>query len=186
MARVCAALCLLFPPALPSVAHPTSAPVVVRAVANPWVTRLPRPAQTTTAKAPSPKTKGFRVLYLTELRPVYSETAGLEPATVSHRSARRVAKAAKKVQPAVTFRTLPQPWKALAWCEGGRDGSYKVSSDSYYRGWLQFDRASWRWVGGRDDPAASPLAEQLMRARRLLTLQGWRAWPVCSRELGLR
>jgi hypothetical protein len=35
-------------------------------------------------------------------------------------------------------------------------------------------------------PAPEADAEQIMRAERLRAEQGWQAWPVCSRRIGLR
>ena len=45
---------------------------------------------------------------------------------------------------------------------------------------------AWRAVGGTGRPDQASRAEQIRRAEILLDLQGWGAWPACSRKLGLR
>lgn len=68
----------------------------------------------------------------------------------------------------------------IARCESGGDPR-AVSSDGRYRGRYQFDRATWRAVGGSGDPAKASAAEQDRRAAALLAAQGTSAWPVCAR-----
>lgn len=79
---------------------------------------------------------------------------------------------------------FPEPWQTLAYCESLRDGSWKVSSGSYYRGFFQFDYQTWQSVGGTGDPAAASPAEQLARAQRLQAERGWSPWPVCRHWIG--
>jgi hypothetical protein len=85
----------------------------------------------------------------------------------------------------------PEPsygvWDRLADCESG--GDWHSASNRVYKGGLQFDSPTWARYGGleyawRADFATR--AEQIAVARRTLTVQGWRAWPVCSRVVGLR
>jgi len=68
----------------------------------------------------------------------------------------------------------------IARCESGGD-AHAVSADGRYRGKYQFDRATWRAVGGSGDPAKASAAEQDRRAAALLAAQGTSAWPVCAR-----
>ncbi len=68
----------------------------------------------------------------------------------------------------------------IAQCESGGD-AHAVSADGRYRGKYQFDRATWRSVGGSGDPAKASAAEQDRRAATLLAEQGTSAWPVCAR-----
>jgi hypothetical protein len=78
-------------------------------------------------------------------------------------------------------------WLRLAQCESG--GNWSINTGNGYYGGLQFALMSWRAVDGdlyasRPD-LASPL-QQMSAAERLLAIQGWGAWPACSRKLGLR
>jgi len=88
----------------------------------------------------------------------------------------------------------PQPlpehyaiWLRLAVCESGSRWDYNGGSG--YDGGLQFSPTSWRAMGGREFAEyawqATPI-QQMFVAERLLDEQGWRAWPTCSRKLGLR
>jgi peptidoglycan hydrolase-like protein with peptidoglycan-binding domain len=67
----------------------------------------------------------------------------------------------------------------IARCESGADPT-AVSADGRYRGKYQFDRATWRSLGGSGDPADAPEAEQDMRAARLHARQGTAPWPSCG------
>ena len=103
-----------------------------------------------------------------------------------------------------------EPWATLADCESGdwEDGgrSFAVGSARWdwpvgelppwgttaHHGGLQFAPSTWSWVApmvglGHIEFAyeATP-EEQVTVARRVQELQGWRAWPVCSRKVGLR
>jgi len=77
-------------------------------------------------------------------------------------------------------------WDALAACESG--GNWSARTGNGYLGGLQFLPQTWA-SGGGDAVAPSPhLAtreQQIVVAERVLELQGWRAWPVCSTLLGL-
>ena len=67
----------------------------------------------------------------------------------------------------------------IAQCESGGDPT-AVSADGTYRGKYQFDRTTWRRMGGTGDPAAAPEAEQDRIAARLLAQRGTAPWPVCG------
>ena len=78
-------------------------------------------------------------------------------------------------------------WDSLAECESGQ--RWQLASGNGFYGGLQFTMESWNGAGGqayawRADYATR--SEQIVIAENLLELQGWRAWPVCSRRLGLR
>lgn len=79
---------------------------------------------------------------------------------------------------------VPEPWRSLAACES--DGDWQANTGNGYFGGVQFSLQSWRWVGGTGLPHEASRAEQIARARVLLSRQGWSAWPACSRALGLR
>ena len=67
----------------------------------------------------------------------------------------------------------------IAQCESGGNPS-AVSADGTYRGKYQFDRATWRAMGGSGDPAEAPEAEQDRIAAQLLAQRGTAPWPVCG------
>lgn len=67
----------------------------------------------------------------------------------------------------------------IAQCESGGDPT-AVSPDGRYRGKYQFDRATWRAMGGRGDPAAAPEAEQDRRAQQLYDQRGGAPWANCA------
>jgi len=78
-------------------------------------------------------------------------------------------------------------WAALAGCES--TGRWAANIGNGYLGGLQMDMTFWRRYGGlsyapRPD-LATPSA-QVAVAQRGQAVQGWAAWPACSRRLGLR
>lgn len=75
-------------------------------------------------------------------------------------------------------------WDRLARCESG--GRWHLNTGNGYYGGLQFDRATWRGVGGRGYPHQASREEQIRRAELLHAKRGFRPWPGCSRRLGLR
>lgn len=78
-------------------------------------------------------------------------------------------------------------WAALRWCENRRQcqlgDCYRSAAGDRYRGAYQFDRATWRSVGGTGDPASAPPDEQDNRAHELYRRRGWQPWPICGRRL---
>lgn len=73
-------------------------------------------------------------------------------------------------------------WEKLRYCESAHD--YRaVSPSGVYRGAYQFDRTTWRSVGGTGDPAAAAPREQDARARELYAWRGHQPWPVCGRHI---
>lgn len=96
-------------------------------------------------------------------------------------------------------------WDRLADCESGdRDehGSPRPGSARWdygidfahagyeqFEGGLNFAPGTWdayRDPGMPDHAGRAPRASQIRVAERVLEAQGWQAWPVCSRLLGLR
>ncbi|HVL99216.1 MAG TPA: transglycosylase family protein [Egibacteraceae bacterium] len=75
-------------------------------------------------------------------------------------------------------------WDRLALCESS--GDWHINTGNGYYGGLQFLPESWFLVGGTGMPHEATREEQIARAERLLAIQGWEAWPVCSILLGLR
>jgi hypothetical protein len=80
---------------------------------------------------------------------------------------------------------LPNDWKALAFCESSLNPE-ALNPTGKYRGLFQFDMRSWKYVGGSGDPSRATVREQYKRAKMLKEKQGWSAWPVCSKKLGLK
>ncbi|HVM14100.1 MAG TPA: transglycosylase family protein [Egibacteraceae bacterium] len=75
-------------------------------------------------------------------------------------------------------------WDRLALCESG--GDWHINTGNGYYGGLQFLPESWFLVGGTGMPHEASREEQILRAEKLLSIQGWQAWPVCSILIGLR
>jgi hypothetical protein len=75
-------------------------------------------------------------------------------------------------------------WDKLAKCESG--GNWKINTGNGYYGGLQFSPRTWRAFGGNGMPHQASKGEQIRVAERVLAKQGWKAWPSCSRKLGLR
>ena len=80
---------------------------------------------------------------------------------------------------------LPEPWKSLAMCESSLRADV-VSKTGKYHGLFQFDERSWAYVGGTGKPSRASVREQFARAKALKKIQGWNAWPTCSKKLGLK
>ena len=86
---------------------------------------------------------------------------------------------------------LPIPhraqWMRLVGCEAGYD--WHNASNRRYSGGLQFDAPTWARYGGQAYAWRADFAtpeQQMLVAERTLAVQGWSAWPACSRRLGLR
>lgn len=79
---------------------------------------------------------------------------------------------------------LATVWDQLALCESS--GDWHINTGNGFYGGLQFLPESWWLVGGTGLPHEASREEQIHRAERLLAIQGWKAWPVCSVRLGLR
>lgn len=88
---------------------------------------------------------------------------------------------------------VPQPWCALAACESG-DGTpgsarWDYNGRSGYLGGVQFlpsTYSAYRLPGHPEHAWQATPAQQVEVARRVQAAQGWSAWPVCSRRVGLR
>ena len=76
-----------------------------------------------------------------------------------------------------------ETWDRLASCES--TNRWDINTGNGFYGGLQFTLSSWAAVGGEGYPHHASKAEQIMRAEKLQDLQGWGAWPLCSKKLGL-
>jgi len=74
-------------------------------------------------------------------------------------------------------------WDAMAECESGQ--RWDINTGNGFYGGLQFTPGSWRAVGGEGLANQATRVEQIFRGSLLQQLQGWGAWPSCSRRLGL-
>ncbi len=77
--------------------------------------------------------------------------------------------------------SMSAAWRKVAQCESG--GNPRAVNPAGYYGLFQFDKQTWRSVGGSGNPANASAAEQLMRAKRLYAQRGAQPWPVCGRYL---
>lgn len=75
-------------------------------------------------------------------------------------------------------------WDQLAACESG--GNWAINTGNGYYGGLQFSLSSWQAVGGTGYPHEHSREVQIQMGERLKNIQGWGAWPACTRKLGLR
>lgn len=106
---------------------------------------------------------------------------------------------------------IPEPWSSLADCESGswdadgtpisgsarwdygRPGGFTHDGYELFDGGLNFHPDTWRWVAGdlgllNRFPHAydAPPDVQIQVGAEVQARQGWAAWPVCSRKIGLR
>lgn len=101
--------------------------------------------------------------------------------------------------------SIEQPlsvWLRIADCESGEwdaqadpipgsaEWSYGAETDRHrFEGGLHFEPSTWeefREPGMPDHAGEATPVAQVVVAERVLEQQGWRAWPVCSKKLGLR
>ncbi len=78
-------------------------------------------------------------------------------------------------------------WDRLAQCESG--GNWRANTGNGHYGGLQFTRRTWRAYGGGAYATTANHATRLQQiaiAEKVLRSQGWKAWPACSRRVGLR
>ena len=118
--------------------------------------------------------------------PVAPATASAQAPAMPPATAASAAQAGAPVAPAETTNTgTPvSTWDKVAQCESG--GNWATSTGNGFHGGLQFTASTWRSFGGSGMPHQASRTEQIAVAERVLAAQGWKAWPACSRELGLR
>jgi hypothetical protein len=68
----------------------------------------------------------------------------------------------------------------IARCESGSNPHAVSKPRGLYRGLYQFDRRTWRAMGGTGDPAQAPVWMQDVIALKLLRQEGLRPWPTCG------
>lgn len=93
----------------------------------------------------------------------------------------------RRLKRVVAAKFIPPYWVAVASCESGVDWGY--NGPSGFDGAVQFHPGTWSAYRLPSYPRyawqASPF-QQLVIAELVLAAEGWRAWPACSRKLGLR
>lgn len=75
-------------------------------------------------------------------------------------------------------------WDQIARCESG--GNWSINTGNGYYGGLQFSGGTWRAYGGGAYASTANRAsrgQQIAIAERVLSAQGWGAWPSCSSRL---
>lgn len=95
---------------------------------------------------------------------------------------RKVRTSRSEDRPSSGKANLSGAWAKVANCESSGNPR-AVSPNGKYYGLFQFDKQTWRSVGGSGSPAAASAAEQLMRAKKLYAQRGASPWPVCGRFL---
>ncbi|SDP60004.1 Transglycosylase-like domain-containing protein [Streptomyces sp. cf386] len=78
------------------------------------------------------------------------------------------------------------PWGCVAKCESG--GNWHINTGNGHYGGLQFSQRTWVGFGGAKYAPRADLAtrkEQIKVAKKVVAVQGWGAWPHCSRRYGL-
>ncbi|MDN3022042.1 transglycosylase family protein [Streptomyces sp. S.PB5] len=79
------------------------------------------------------------------------------------------------------------PWSCVALCES--NGRWDVDTGNGFYGGLQFWQPTWEEFGGLKYAPRADLAtreQQIAVAQKVLDVQGWEAWPVCSERYGLK
>jgi len=74
-----------------------------------------------------------------------------------------------------------EQWANLRFCESTE--TYNIDTGNTFYGAYQFTWETWGTVGGSDNPADAPPAEQDARARLLYADRGSQPWPICGRFL---
>ncbi|WP_367040410.1 transglycosylase family protein [Streptomyces sp. Je 1-332] len=75
-------------------------------------------------------------------------------------------------------------WSCLAKCES--TSRWNANTGNGFYGGLQFKQSTWEEFGGRKYAPRADLAtkaEQIKVAEKVLRVQGWNAWPVCSKKI---
>jgi hypothetical protein len=77
-------------------------------------------------------------------------------------------------------------WDDIAMCESS--GDWHINTGNSFYGGLQFWQPTWKLFGGLKYARRADLAtreQQIAVAEAVLRVQGWGAWPVCSKRAGL-
>jgi hypothetical protein len=78
-------------------------------------------------------------------------------------------------------------WDRLAKCES--TNNWDADTGNGFKGGLQFTDSTWKAFGGKKYAAQADDAsreEQIAVAKKVQAEQGWKAWPTCTKKLGMR
>jgi hypothetical protein len=95
------------------------------------------------------------------------------------------AAAATILTPTAAHAATGVQWDRVAQCESG--GNWHIDTGNGYYGGLQFSEQTWTSFDTDHYASRADLAsrrEQIDVANRVLSAQGWGAWPVCSQYAG--
>ncbi|MCD2188681.1 transglycosylase family protein [Actinomycetospora soli] len=78
-------------------------------------------------------------------------------------------------------------WDRLAKCES--TNNWDADTGNGFKGGLQFTDSTWKAFGGKkyaDSADEASREEQIAVAKKVQAEQGWKAWPTCTKKLGMR
>lgn len=121
-----------------------------------------------------------------QFAPPRPPAAGVAPGTTAEPPAAAPGTPAEQPAGTVAVKRAPSVWDDLAACESS--GDWHINSGNSFYGGLQFWQPTWVRFGGLKYARRADLAtpeQQIAVAEAVLRAQGWRAWPACSKRLGL-
>jgi resuscitation-promoting factor RpfA len=77
-------------------------------------------------------------------------------------------------------------WDKLAKCES--TNNWDADTGNGFKGGLQFTPSTWKAFGGQQyasTPDQASREEQIAVAKKVQAEQGWKAWPTCTKKLGM-
>jgi len=123
---------------------------------------------------------GVKKSAVTERRTVKKPTRTVKKPTTVHK--KRASRSETRAPSTSSGKAnLSGAWAKVANCESS--GNPRAVNPAGYYGLFQFDKQTWRSVGGSGNPINASAAEQLMRAKKLYAQRGASPWPVCGRFL---
>lgn len=78
-------------------------------------------------------------------------------------------------------------WDRLAKCES--TSNWDADTGNGFKGGLQFTQSTWKAFGGTkyaSSPDQASRQQQIAVAKKVQEEQGWKAWPTCTKKLGMR
>jgi hypothetical protein len=77
-------------------------------------------------------------------------------------------------------------WDRLAKCES--TNNWDADTGNGFKGGLQFTPSTWKRFGGTQyasSPDQATREQQIAVAKKVQAEQGWKAWPTCTKKLGM-
>lgn len=174
-----------------SIIEPVELPRVAVAAVSTTTTEKPRPTTTRApATTPPPATAAPTTAPPATAAPTTAPPATAPPTTAPPVTTPPTTAPPTTAAPGQTIFGQPYQaswpsidmWDRLSICEAG--GNWSISTGNGYYGGLQFSQSSWEWVGGSGRASDASREEQIYRGNLLWELQGWGAWPGCTRRFG--